>query len=97
IPPERPMPEFGHSTAYAFLGAIQAVGLLSAWLARFTEGSHNQHWYQWLFFLCLLVLGLATIAALLSSPAACVVTGATLSVMVLAATWDFSAGKSAAI
>jgi hypothetical protein len=91
------MPEFGLSTEYAFLGGIQAVGLLSAWLARFTEGSRHQHWYQRLFFFCLLALGVATLAALLSSPAACVMAGATLAVMVLVATWDFSAGKRAAI
>ena len=91
------MPEFGQSTAYALLGGIQAVGLLSAWLARFTEGSQHQHWYQRLFFLCLLLLGVATLAALLSSPTACVMAGATFSVMVLAATWDFSASKRAAI
>jgi hypothetical protein len=91
------MPEFGHSTAYTFLGGIQIVGLISAWLARFTEGSQHQHWYQRLFFVCLLMLGMATIAAMHSSPGACVMTGATFAVMVLAATWDFSASKRAAI
>lgn len=92
------MSEPGHSgIAYTLLGCLQAVGLLSAWLARFTEGSRHEHWYQRLFFVCLLALGVATITALLSSPTACVMAGATFSVMVLAATWDFSAGRRAAV
>ena len=90
------MHEFGPNMSMWWLMGVQIVGLASAWLARIGEGSKHQISYQLLFFVCLGGVGAATIGALLCSPGSCLMTGATLPIMVLAATWDFSAGKHAA-
>ncbi len=87
------MLEFGPNMSMWCLLSVQIVGLASAWLARIGEDSKHQVSYQLAFFICLGGVGLATIRALFHSPGSCVMTGATLSVMVLAATWDFSASK----
>jgi uncharacterized membrane protein len=91
------MPDVAPNAATWLLAGVQAIGLTSAWLARLSEGSAHQAWCQRLFLCCMLMLGLATIAALLTSPGTCVFAGATLAIMVLAATWDFSAGRETAL
>lgn len=87
------MLEFGPSSAVWCLATIQVVGLASAWLTRIGETSRHASSCQWLFFACLGLVGLATIAAILCGPVFCIATGATFAVMVLAATWDFSGGR----
>lgn len=87
------MLEFGPSTASWCLTSVQVIGLTSAWLARIGEKSIHQKSCQWLFFICLALVGAATLGAVLLSPRSCLTAGVTLSLMVLAATWDFSTGR----
>ncbi len=74
------------------LGVIQILGLASAWLARLSEGSAGQASCQRLFFACLALVALTTMASIALSPTPkyWLASGATLSVMILAAIWDFS-------
>jgi hypothetical protein len=73
------------------LSAVQAVGLLSAWLARLSEGSRVQTSCQRFFIACLATVGFATAASAALSSAAWLICSTTLALMVLAATWDFRA------
>ena len=88
------MPEFGPSTASWCLTSVQVLGLASAWLTRLTHGSNQAISFQRVFYLFMALVGAATAAALMIGPGSCIGCGATLSVMVLAATWDFDAGRS---
>ncbi len=87
------MPEFGPSTASWCLAGVQVMGLTSAWLTRLTHQSACAASYQRVFYLFMGLVGVATMAALVMGPGRCIACGATLSVMVLAATWDFGAGR----
>ncbi len=78
------------------LALLQIVGLLSAWLARLSEGSSQQSWCHGLFVGCLATIGLATMAFVATGVRPWLPSGATLSVMVLAAVWDFRAHAGAA-
>lgn len=60
-----------------------------AWLARLSEGSRNQAPCQWLFLAFLGLMGMVTMLSVALGPRYWLVSGATLSVMVLAAIWDF--------
>jgi hypothetical protein len=71
------------------LVAIQIAGLISAWLARLSEGSRGQGHFQIAFFACMVLVGLGTIVSLSLPPGRWLFSGATLSLMVLAAVWDF--------
>jgi hypothetical protein len=73
------------------LGFIQIAGLASAWLARLSEGSRRQASCQWLFVACLALIGVTTMASVALGPRYWLASGITLSVMVLAAIWDFRA------
>jgi hypothetical protein len=79
------------SIVFWSLGAAQFVGLASAWLARLSEGSKSQAPCQWLFFACLGLIGLLTLATIGLGPGYSLACGTTLAVMVLAAIWDFRA------
>jgi len=68
---------------------IEALGLASAWLARIGEGSPRQGSFQRLFLGCLGVVGVAGILSLELPPGYWLSCGATLALMVLAATCDF--------
>lgn len=70
------------------LAAVHAIGLLSACLTRMSEGSVGQARFQRLFVCCLALTGLATTASLALGPHTCMVSGATLVVTILTATWD---------
>jgi len=74
------------------LGVIQILGLISAWLARLSEGSASQASCQRLFIACLALVGLTTMASIALSPTPkyWLASGVTLGVMILAAIWDFS-------
>lgn len=76
-----------------FLGLIPIAGLLCAWLARLSEGSCRQAWCQRLFVACLAIVGLLTMAFVALGARYWLASGATLSVMILAAVWDFSAHR----
>jgi hypothetical protein len=71
------------------LGSIQVAGLISAWLARLSEGSRRQACCQRLFFGCLGLIGLTTMASLALGPKYWLPSGMTLSIMVVGAVWDF--------
>jgi hypothetical protein len=76
------------------LALLQVIGLLSALLARLSEGSSQQSWCHWLFVSCLAVIGIATMAFVAAGTKHWLPSGATLSLMVLAAVWDFRAHAS---
>ncbi len=67
---------------------IHVVGLFSAWFARLSEGSHRQTQCQWLFLACLALVGVATLVASSLGAGIWLLSGATLSLMVLAAVYD---------
>ena len=79
-------------TAYApwLFGGVQALGLVSAFLARRGERSGLQSLCQWFFVLCLCLVGLATAISLVAGPAFCLICGSTLSIMSVAAVYDFN-------
>ncbi len=74
---------------WAFVVA-QILGLVSAWCARLSEGSTRQTPCQWLFFGCLILVGIATIFALRLGSGPWLTSGSTLSLMVLTVTCDFN-------
>jgi hypothetical protein len=76
------------SFLFLLLSLIQIAGLASAWLARMSEGSPHQAPCQWLFCALLAVVG-ATAMFSIALGTGWLASGGTLSVMVLAAIWDF--------
>ena len=85
----------GASAATYVLVGLQVGGLLSAALARFSEGSLHQVICQRAFFACLAVVGIATLASPALGTGTFMASGATLGMMVLFATWDL--GKAPAV
>jgi formate hydrogenlyase subunit 3/multisubunit Na+/H+ antiporter MnhD subunit len=69
--------------------AIEILGLASAMLVRLTEGSPSQAACQAIFFAVMLLVGVASLAALSAGLGHWFVLGSTLAVMVLMATLDF--------
>ncbi len=91
------MIELEVSTAIWPLAALQFAGLLSAGMTRFYEGSRRASSCRWCFFVCLSLVGLATMMAMSVSPSLCLFSGTVLAVMVLMATWDVGlAGRTSA-
>ena len=78
------------STVFWSLAVIHVLGILSAWLVRIQAGSAHQTLCQRVFFLFFCLVGLATIAATSVAPHHWLISGATLSLMVLTVVWDFS-------
>lgn len=70
------------------LAVVHLVGLASACLTRLSEGSSGHASFQRIFVGCLVITGLATMASLALGPNTCMVSGATLAVTILTATWD---------
>ena len=70
------------------LAALQAVGLLSTWLARRSVGSSREMASQWLFLLAMFGVGLATLYSLLIG-GAWLAPGTTLSLMAVVGTCEF--------
>ena len=70
--------------------AAQILGLVSAWCARLSEGSTRQTPCQWVFFACLILVGIATMLALRLGAGTWLTSGGTLSLMVLTVTCDFN-------
>ena len=79
------------------LSFILMVGLASAWLARVTERSNDQRWFQWFFIACFLLVSVSTLYALNHGPCGGVACGATLAVMVIAATCDLSSKRQSLV
>ena len=65
----------------------------AAVLARVSEGSCLQTWCQRLFVTCLAVVGVATFASLGLGRDCCLMCGATLAVMSVAAVWEPHGGR----
>ncbi len=80
-------------SAFWILALVEVLGLASAWFARVSEGSPRQALYQRLFFGCLVLVGVAMIPALKLGPGCWFSSGATLSLMILAATFDASSAR----
>jgi len=80
----------GVPACYVFWGmiAIMILGLLSAWIARLSEGSRGQAVCQGLFMACLVLVGLAAVAVPQIGSGCWLLASATLPVMVLMATYD---------
>jgi uncharacterized membrane protein len=79
---------FDPTSMWWIVVSVQAVGVASACLTRLSEGSLGEDACQLAFLGSLSLMGLATLASLAIGPGACVTSGATLTVMVLTATWD---------
>ena len=77
------------------LPVIQVMGLISAWLARLNEGCRGQTVCRWFFLGCLGLVSLATMISPNLGPGCWLASGTTLSLMVLAATCDFSRSRQA--
>lgn len=88
---------FESSPALWFFVLAQLFGVLSAWLARLSEGSACQTLSQGLFFLALPFMGIMTAAALAVGPGWWLCCSATLAVMILTVTCDFRKSHELAI
>lgn len=84
------MSPFDLSTLSYFMGLLQVVGLWSTWLARRSVGSRRQTASQLLFVAALAAVGLTTIYSLLIG-GGWLLSGTTLSLMVVAGTCEFRA------
>jgi hypothetical protein len=74
--------------AWVYLGAMLVAGLGAAWLARLSEGSVLQTLCHRLFLGCLATVGAATVPALWFGRGCFLMTGTTLAIMAMAATFD---------
>ena len=74
--------------AFWILTVVEILGLTSAWFARLSEGSPRQAFCQRLFFGCLVLVGVAMIPAVKLGPGFWFSSGTTLSLMILAVTYD---------
>jgi hypothetical protein len=74
---------------------IQLLGLSSAWLARICEAAAYRQLVQSVFLGCLVLVAASTMVALGLGPCGWVASGATLSLMVLTVTCDFSRNSRA--
>ncbi len=76
---------------------VQTLGLGSALLARISEGSSRQTPCQCVFMLAMAVVGLATIFSFWLNVGGWFLSGITLSIMVVAATWDSRHGATVTV
>jgi hypothetical protein len=75
-------------TVIWLLASIQVFGFAAVILARLSERSLLQSWCQLLFFMSLVLVGVATVASLALDPAVTLASGCTLAVMAVAAVWE---------
>ena len=75
--------------------AAQVLGLVSAWLTRISQGCRCEAACQWLFCVCLSMVGLATMVAFAVGPYWWLATATVFAIMVLAATCDFRHSRRA--
>jgi hypothetical protein len=78
------------------LAVLVLAGLASAWFARLSEGSAVQTLFQRIFLGCLALVGGAAILSALVGQGSALASGAALSVMAVAATFDAGGPRSAA-
>jgi hypothetical protein len=79
------------------LGAVQVLGLLSAAVARLSEGSRCQAPGQWAFLALLAIVGCVTVVSLALGSGFWLPSGATLSLMILGAVCDFRGSLRASV
>jgi len=88
-----------HVGSAPLLGSLllltQFIGLGSAWLTRVAEGSRHQQASHQLFFVCLLLAGLATACAVPLGPGYWLACGAVFALMVITATSQFTSANDA--
>ena len=70
------------------MAAVHILGLTSVWFVRASEGSHRETWCQCFFLGCLACVAVATIISMTSEMGMWALSGGTLGVMVVAATWE---------
>jgi len=87
---------FDSPAALWMLVAVQSLGVLSAFAARFSEGSPRQAISQGMFLGMLPLMGVATLMALAVGPGCWLGCATTLAIMVLTVTWDFRKGRESA-
>jgi hypothetical protein len=90
------MNEVATLAVVVLLGLIQTLGLGAAALARLSEGSPHEQASQRLFLACLALVGISALVGLFLGPAFWLTSGATLSLMIVAATCDFNHTQRAA-
>ncbi len=72
------------------ISSVQVCGLVSAVLARITEGRRGQDLSQRMFLACLVVVAFTTVLNVWNAPQQWVASAVTLTVMIVTATCDFS-------
>jgi hypothetical protein len=92
-----PMNGIESPSAVWLLISVQAIGLVSAWLARVSEGSSHQALSHSFFLVCLAIVGLAAVAGLAIGPGYWLMAATTLATMILIAVCDFRADRGVAI
>jgi hypothetical protein len=80
--------------AWAILAA-QSLGILSACLARFSQGCSCQRVFQAFFLLCLVMVAGAGVASFALEPECWLTSGALLAVMLVAATFPLGQAREA--
>ncbi|ADB17259.1 hypothetical protein Psta_2590 [Pirellula staleyi DSM 6068] len=80
-------------TFFALTLALQLTGLVSIFLARIQHASHHKY-CQAFFVLCLIGMGLATVAAIGMNHGSWAWCGTTFSIMAVGATFDFGSSAS---
>jgi len=83
------MPALDTTAGLWILGAVQLLGITSAWVARLSEGSAMQANCQRFFFLGLVLMGLATMATAACRPGMLLPSAATLAISLLIVICDF--------
>jgi hypothetical protein len=87
---------FDSPAALWLLVAVQILGVLTGFAARFSEGSPRQAIIHGLFFAVLLLMGVATLVALAVGPGCWLGCATTLAVMILTVTCDLRRGCESA-
>ena len=87
---------FDSPAALWLLVAAQILGVLTAFAARFSEGSPRQAISQGVFLAVLLLMGVATLVALAVGPGCWLGCATTLAVMILTVTCDLRRGCESA-
>jgi len=72
------------------ISSVQVCGLISAALARISEGRRWQALFQRMFMALLVIVAFTTVLNLWNAPQQWIMSASTLAVMVVAATCDFS-------
>jgi len=85
------------ATATWMAVAVPAIGLLCAWIARESVGSPRQTFWQRLFYVALVTVGLVCVLGMAVGPGWWLGSGAALPIMVLTATCDVGAARRASV